>query len=82
MRKVIKAVMFTLKLSLSGLSESCMWTYVLSKKALLDDICYILLNIQDIIYIFEAGFDAAHAGHKIIVAENDFESGLASAHKC
>lgn len=34
------------------------------------------------IYIFEAGFDVAHAGHKIIVAENDFESGLASAHKC
>lgn len=26
------------------------------------------------IYIFEAGFDVAHAGLKIIVAEKDFES--------
>lgn len=48
MRKVIKAVMFTQTLSLLGLSESCMWTYILSKKALLDNICYISLNIYDI----------------------------------
>lgn len=26
------------------------------------------------LYIFEAGFDVAHAGLKIIVAEKDFES--------